>query len=75
MEREAAETARRQEAAAQRREQAAERAAQKRADAEARRHEREIDATIRTAGRVATSRAGQSVIRKILGTFFGGSKG
>jgi uncharacterized protein len=42
--------------------------------ADARRRDREVQTTIRTVGRVATSRTGQSVIRGILGGLFGGGK-
>jgi hypothetical protein len=74
MQQQAARDAREQEKAAerQRREAAAEakreRVAQERA---ARQHEREINSAIRTGGRVLTSRAGQSLIRGVFGTFFG----
>jgi hypothetical protein len=50
----------------------AERAAQKDAQREARQRERTIQTGIRTAGRVVTSRAGQSIIRGVFGTIFGG---
>jgi DNA helicase HerA-like ATPase len=50
-----------------------ERKARERADrAAARQRERTIETGIRTAGRVATSRAGQSLIRGIFDTLFGG---
>ena len=57
------------EAAAQAR---AQRAAQKDAQRAARQREREISTGINTAGRVLTSRAGQSIIRGVFGTIFGG---
>jgi DNA helicase HerA-like ATPase len=57
------------EAAAQAR---AQRAAQKDAQRAARQREREISTGINTAGRVLTSRAGQSLIRGVFGTIFGG---
>jgi len=70
MEREAAEAQHR----AERRAEAAQRWAQKQAEAEARRRSREYETTVRTVGRIATSRTGQSVIRSIFGTLFGGPK-
>jgi len=50
------------------------RRAQREAEAAARRHEREITTTVRTVGRVATSRTGQSIIRSIFDTLFGSPK-
>ncbi len=54
----------REAAAAQRREERA-------AEAAARRRSQEITTTVRTVGRVATSRTGQSLIRSIFGTLLG----
>jgi DNA helicase HerA-like ATPase len=51
------------------REQAAAQRAQK---AEDRARQRSIDSAIRTGGRIVTSRAGQSLIRGVFGTLFGG---
>ncbi len=70
MEREAAEAQRR----AERQAAADQRRAQREAEAAARRREREITTTVRTVGRVATSRTGQSIIRSVFGTLFGGPK-
>jgi DNA helicase HerA-like ATPase len=39
-----------------------------------RQRQRTIETGIRTAGRVATSRAGQSILRGVLGTLFGGGR-
>ncbi len=50
------------------------RRAEKAAEAAARRREREITTTVRTVGRVATSRTGQSLIRSIFGTLLGGKR-
>jgi DNA helicase HerA-like ATPase len=55
-----------------RREAKAAEQAQKQAEQDARRREREMETTVRTVGRVATSRTGQSLIRGVLGTLFGG---
>jgi DNA helicase HerA-like ATPase len=61
--------------AAQRRAEREAAAQQRRAEtaarADARRREREITTTVRTVGRIATSRAGQSLIRSVFGTLFG----
>jgi DNA helicase HerA-like ATPase len=61
---------------AQEREQKAEererKAEQREAQVQERARQRTINTTIRTAGRVVTSRAGQSLIRGVLGTIFGG---
>ena len=37
--------------------------------------QRTINTSIRTVGRVATSRLGQSLIRGVFGTIFGGGRG
>jgi hypothetical protein len=68
--REAAADARREqrEAEAERRRQ------QREAAAEQRRRERMMETGVRTAGRVLTSRAGQSVLRGVFGTLFGGGR-
>ena len=68
MEREAAAAQRRAERTAA----VDQRRAEKAAEVAARRREREITTTVRTVGRVATSRAGQNIIRGVLGTLFGG---
>ncbi len=61
------------EIAAAQREADRERRAQEKADqAAARQREKTIETGIRTAGRVATSRMGQSIIRGVFGTIFGG---
>lgn len=52
----------------QRKADAAERARAERA------RQRSVDSAIRTGGRVLTSRTGQSVLRGIFGTIFGGGK-
>jgi hypothetical protein len=39
-----------------------------------RQRQRTIETGIRTAGRVVTSRAGQSILRGVLGTLFGGGR-
>jgi len=74
MQKQAATQARQQEKEAER-EQRAEAAAAKKQQQEqaraAKQHEREINSAIRTGGRVLTSRAGQSLIRGVFGTFFG----
>ena len=49
-------------------------AQEKEARADARARQRTIDNTVRTAGRVVTSRAGQSVLRGIFDTLFGGGR-
>jgi hypothetical protein len=49
-------------------------AAQKAAEREARAHQRSIDSAIRTGGRVITSRAGQSLLRGVFDTIFGGGR-
>jgi septal ring factor EnvC (AmiA/AmiB activator) len=49
-------------------------AAQRRARADARQHDRMVETGVRTAGRVLTSRAGQDIIRGVLGTLFGGKR-
>jgi hypothetical protein len=70
MEREAAAAQRRSE-----REAVAEQRRQQKAAAAAdRERQRTIQTTVRTAGRIATSRTGQNVLRSIFGTLFGGSK-
>jgi DNA double-strand break repair helicase HerA and related ATPase len=52
-----------------------ERKAQEKAERDAARaQQRTIDTAIRTGGRVVTSRAGQSLLRGIFGTLFGGGK-
>jgi hypothetical protein len=56
---------------------AAQRAAERERKAQAvaeRARQRSVDSAIRTGGRVLTSRAGQSVLRGIFGTIFGGGK-
>jgi len=60
---------------------AAQRAAERERKAQAREQavaerarQRSVDSAIRTGGRVLTSRAGQSVLRGIFGTIFGGGK-
>jgi hypothetical protein len=56
----------------QRREQErARRAAEREAKAAARQRERLLETSIRTAGKVVTSRGAQSAIRGIFDTFFG----
>lgn len=55
--------------------QAREQAAAERARrTEERAHQRSIDSAIRTGGRIVTSRAGQSLIRGVFGTLFGGRR-
>jgi DNA double-strand break repair helicase HerA and related ATPase len=49
-------------------------AEQRAAQAAARQRERTVETGIRTAGRVVTSRAGQSLIRGVFDTIFGGGK-
>lgn len=73
MQQQAALDAREQEKAAEREQRAEAAAAKARVEQEraARQHEREINSAIRTGGRVLTSRAGQSLIPGVLGTFFG----
>jgi DNA helicase HerA-like ATPase len=58
----------------QREAERARKAAEKEARADARARQRSIDSTVRTAGRVVTSRAGQSLIRGIFDTLFGGGR-
>ena len=58
-------------AAAQRAAERERAAAQRRARADARQHDRMVETSVRTAGRVITSRAGQDIIRGVLGTLFG----
>jgi RecB family exonuclease len=41
---------------------------------EARARQRSIDSMVRTGGRVATSRAGQDLLRGMFGTIFGGGR-
>jgi uncharacterized protein len=65
------------EAAQKRAEREAERqrrADEKAAAAAARARQRTIDSAVRTGGRVVTSRLGQSIIRGIFGTLFGGGR-
>jgi DNA helicase HerA-like ATPase len=61
-------------AAAQRAAERERAAAQRRARADARQHDRMVETGVRTAGRVLTSRAGQDIIRGVLGTLFGGKR-
>jgi DNA helicase HerA-like ATPase len=70
LEREAAQAQQR----ADRQAAADQRRAAKAAEAAAKRREREITTTVRTVGRVATSRTGQSIIRSVFGTLFGGKR-
>jgi uncharacterized protein len=58
-------------AAAQRAAERERAAAARRARADARQHDRMVETGVRTAGRVLTSRAGQDIIRGVLGTLFG----
>ena len=52
-----------------------ERATQAKADREAARaRQRSVDSAIRTGGRVVSSRLGQSIIRGVFGTLFGGGR-
>jgi DNA helicase HerA-like ATPase len=65
------------EAARKRAEREAERqrrAEERAAAVEARARQRTLDTAIRTGGKVATSRLGQSIIRGIFGTLFGGGR-
>ncbi len=50
------------------------RAAEREARAEERQRQRMMETGVRTAGRVITSRAGQSLLRGIFGTLFGGGR-
>jgi DNA helicase HerA-like ATPase len=59
-------------AAAQREAEKARRAAERQARADARARDRMVETGVRTAGRVLTSRGGQSLLRGIFGTLFGG---
>jgi uncharacterized protein len=52
----------------------ARKAEEREAKADARARQRSIDSAVRTAGRVATSRTGQSLIRGIFDTIFGGGR-
>ncbi|HEY0442810.1 MAG TPA: helicase HerA-like domain-containing protein, partial [Candidatus Limnocylindrales bacterium] len=52
----------------------ARRADERAARADARAHDRAVETGVRTAGRVLTSRAGQSLIRGVSGTLFGGGR-
>jgi DNA helicase HerA-like ATPase len=61
-------------AAAQREAERERKAEVKAAQAAARQRERTIETGIRTAGRVATSRMGQSLIRGVFDTIFGGKR-
>jgi uncharacterized protein len=61
----------REQAAAERAAERAQAAAQRQARAEARARDRMIETGVRTAGRVATSRLGQDLIRGVFGTLFG----
>ncbi len=63
------------EARAQAKEQARlDAAAQREADRQAREHQRVVEQSMRSMTRVATSRAGQDVLRGVFGTLFGGPK-
>ena len=57
------------EARAQAREEAA---AERERKTEERARQRSIDSAIRTGGKIVTSRAGQSLLRGVFGTLFGG---
>jgi DNA helicase HerA-like ATPase len=61
-------------AAAQKAAERERKAEQRAAQASARQREKTIETGIRTAGRVATSRAGQSLIRGVFETIFGGKR-
>ncbi|MBI3745818.1 MAG: DUF853 family protein [Chloroflexi bacterium] len=61
-------------ARAQREAERQRRADQRAAAAEARARDRMVSTGVRTAGRVLTSRAGQSLIRGVFGTLFGGGR-
>jgi uncharacterized protein len=61
-------------AAARRAAERERRAREREAQTAARSRERVIETSIRTAGRVATSRAGQSLLRGIFDTLFGGGR-
>ena len=61
-------------AAAQKAAERERKAQEKAAQAAARQRERTIETGIRTAGRVATSRMGQSIIRGVFDTIFGGKR-
>jgi hypothetical protein len=52
----------------------AEAAAERERRAEERARQRSIDSAIRTGGRIVTSRAGQSLLRGVFGTLFGGKR-
>jgi DNA helicase HerA-like ATPase len=52
----------------------AEAAAEREQKAEQRARQRSIDSAIRTGGRIVTSRAGQSLLRGVFGTLFGGRR-
>jgi hypothetical protein len=58
-------------AAAQRQAERERKAAERAASTAARQRQRTIETTVRTAGRVATSRAGQDLLRGVFGTLFG----
>jgi hypothetical protein len=62
-------------AAAQRAAERERRAREREAQAAARSRDRVVETTVRTAGRVVTSRAGQSLLRGIFDTLFGGGRG
>ena len=64
----------REQARAQREVEQARKAAQREAAAEARRRDRMVNTGVRTAGRVLTSRVGQSLLRGVLDTLFGGGR-
>jgi uncharacterized protein len=65
---------RREREAAERAAERARRARERETQAAARSRERMLETGIRTAGRVATSRAGQSLLRGIFDTLFGGGR-
>jgi septal ring factor EnvC (AmiA/AmiB activator) len=61
-------------ARAQREAERERKAAERAARADQRRHDRMVETSIRTTGRVITSRAGQSLLRGVLDTLFGGGR-
>ena len=61
-------------AAAQKAAERERKARERAAAAEARQRQKTIETSIRTAGRVATSKAGQSLLRGVFDVFFGGGK-
>ena len=61
-------------ARAQRQAERDRKAAQKEAAQAQRQRERMVETGVRTAGRVLTSRAGQSILRGVFGTLFGGGR-